>query len=69
MSQAFSNDAKSHEQIDHHVQKEAQSPGRLMVLKKIKFLNWNQNSNFSYCRMILDLLNKHKPHYGSIWQQ
>ena len=42
MSQAFGNDAKSHEQIDHHVQKEAQSPDRLMVLKKIKFLNWNQ---------------------------
>ena len=43
MSQAFGNDAKSHEQIDHHVQKEAQSPDRLMVLKKIKFLNWNQS--------------------------
>ena len=32
MSQTFGNDAKSHEQIDYHVQKEAQSPGRLMVL-------------------------------------
>ena len=39
MSQTFGNDAKSHEQIDHHVQKEAQSPGRLMVLKQTKFLN------------------------------
>ena len=37
VSQTFGNNAKSHEQIDHHVQKEAKSPCRLMVLKEANF--------------------------------